>query len=275
MSEIITAGESSLTDCPSLLANTGYQVDAGGSAQLCVPLADFDSGIPEDYAVAFADIFCMQERVMGTVEVGSGECGLLITVPDEIMDRPGIYSVQLALLDDERPTHIRSLLLSVEPSLWTIGTDQQSTIGMVTVDQIRTQLRDTQGGTIIEGYEYSTKEIIHSLRMPIDFWNSTPPPGFAHFNGRTFPYTYHWIQATCANLMRISATWYLRQTKKMVYSGGVTVDDREKAGQYLDIAEALWNNYVAFVRETRLSLVRNNGAVALGSALPPARFGNT
>ena len=89
----------------------------------------------------------------------------------------------------------------------------------------------------------------------------------------TFPFTYQWIEATCACLLRISSAWFLRQSRRIQYSGGVTTDDREKTGEYLQLAERMWNSYVVFVREARMSLVRNSGVRATTSALPPDGIG--
>lgn len=275
MSDIILPGESSLTDCPSLLGSNGYQVQAGTSAKLCVPGEVLDVDDIEDHQVKVSDVFCLQSAVEATVTAGEGECGYFIELPDSILDRPGIYLVQSAIMSGGRPTSIQELLVSVEPSLWTIGTDYAAAMGQLTIDRVRVQMRDAPGGGLVDGYEYSVREIINSLMRPIEFWNSCPPPAFHIYSPAQFPYTYQWLEGTCANLMRTSAIWYLRQSKKMSYSGGLTTDDRDKHGEYLRLAEAMWTKYEMFVREMRLALIRNSGVQSLGSGLPPTSFGES
>jgi hypothetical protein len=273
MADIIYPGESSLTDCPSLLGNGGYQIQAGTAAKLCVPGEVLDGDDIEDFVAKVSDVFCLQDTAEVTVEPGEGSCGYLLTLPNSVLDRPGIYLVQSAVIDNGRPTQIQEFLVSVEPSLWTIGTDYSSAMDQLTIDRVRTQLRDAPGGTIISGYEYTVREIIHSLMRPIEFWNSCPPPAFHIYSPSQFPYTYQWLEGTCANLLKISATWYLRQSKRMNYSGGLTTDDREKHTEYLRLAVDMWTRYEMFVRETRLALIRNSGVTPLGSGLPPVSFG--
>lgn len=271
MSDLIFAGESSLNDCPSLSPAVGYQVPGGGTASLCMgPAPALGAG---EYQAIFTPITCPGVPVTVTPTDEGGDCGLQIAVPNEVSDAVGIYKLQYAVMLDGRPTSIKSALVSIEPSAWVA---QDPTLNhMVTIDRIRTQMRDSIGGSVVPGYEYSVEEIIHSLLRPIEFWNDTPPPNSIKFaNPYEFPYTYQWMEATVSNLMRISATWYLRQSKKMTYGGSVTTDDREKYPAYLQLSDRLWQQYVMFVREMKLAIIRNQGVAVLDSAYPVSSFGS-
>ena len=255
----ILPGESSLTDCPRVMGTQGYQAAAGTSAALC--LGDDAPGGGETWAAKFVDIFCPTDVIDAQLTAGSGDCSMQVVVPDSVIDRPGIYRLQWSQLDgNSRPTEIHSALLSVEPSLWTLGTEAAAgTENMVTIDRIRIQLRDGVPGAVIDGYEFSVDEIVHSILRPIEFWNSTPPPTTLKFTARQFPYTYQWMEGTIANLLRISSTYLLRQSKKMNYSGGLVTDDRDKHSEYMRLAEGMWSKYERFVLEQKQSLYVNQG----------------
>ena len=273
MSDLIYAGESSLNDCPSINPAIGYQVPGGGDAELCLGTQP-TAGVGEEWKAVFTPITCPGTTVEATPTDSGGDCGLSVKLPDSVIDNVGIYKLEYALLVDGRPTQIKSGLVSVEPTAWTAQDPSINT--MVTINRIRTQMRDSVGGSVIPGHEYSVEEIVHSLLRPIEYWNDCPPPNSIKFaNPYEFPYTYQWMEATVSNLLRISATWYLRQSKKMNYGGSVTTDDRDKYPQYLQLSEQLWQRYVAFVREAKLAIIRNQGVAVLDSAYPVSRFGSS
>jgi hypothetical protein len=252
----------------------GYQIPAGISATLCVPDGQREPGA---YKAIFTPVTCGGEPIdvdIAIDEVIVDDCGFKIPVPNEVADNVGIYSVEFAKMVDGRPSGIKSAVISVEESAW--AQDPTKPVG-ITIDRIRMHMRDTEaGGAVIEGYEYSTKEIISCLLRPIEYWNDTPPPNSIKFSSpQSFPYTYNWMEATISCLLKISATWYLRQSKRMTYSGGLTTDDRDKADKYLALAMQMWAKYEMFVQQTKLAIIRNQGIYPTPSALPVADFGSS
>lgn len=264
MSDIITPGESSLLDCPGLLGSHGYQVAAGGSAKLC--LTDVTIGSGETWKAIFQPIGCPAEpTVTVDIEAGAGECSALVPVPDEVIDNPSIYQFNYAKIENDRPVSIKTGLLSVEQSLWNLA-EGSAVAGPLSISEVRLQLRDAPGGTLIDGYEFSSEEIIHSIIRPIRHWNETPPTDFAGFSVRNFPFRSAWLDGIVSNLLSISAAFYMRQSRRITYSGGLTTDDRDKYPQYQQQANDLWNRYDRFVKTNKLSMIRNSGVQILSGA---------
>lgn len=274
----LTTDNSAVIECPSLDGVEGYQLSAGEAGRIAYTFRDSAGqpinieGLTTPTLIAPAASDCAKP-VSAAVSVPNPANGeVYIEIPPTVRNRPGIYLVQTGLSASagDPSTGIRSFLLSVEASLWSRKNEAKtSRPPAITIERIRTQMRDVANAPndLIDGYEFSTKEIIHSLLRPIEYYNDTPP--FTdRFTADNFPFPYQWLEGTVANLLKISATWYLRQGKRIQYSGGVVDDDKGKYQDYMNLAQSQWANYENFVSRTKLARVRGSGIHATGGYSP-------
>lgn len=207
------------------------------------------------------DIYGCDETLDIQASVYDAQAGLVdLTLTSELVDEPGIYTLQFGLLNElGQPTFVDRGLLSVERGLF--GSEKNAKSGPVTIGEVRLQLRDYALANDLRGVsEFDDTEIIHSMLQPIREWNETPPD-VAFFTPKTFPYHYHWLLATCGNLLQISATWYLRN-KLQVSHGGVQDDDRDRDQTYIAVSNMLRQQWLDFLRQQKYAL---NAQLAFGS----------
>ena len=177
---VIYPGESSLTDCPQVMGNAGYQVSAGTSPTLC--LAGDEPPVGSSYKGMLQHLCGGELTALNADDTPASGCGTSFTIPASAIQQPGIYILQYGLVaaDQTIPGALTTVIVSVEQSLFNLAAGYGSAHdGPLTIDRVRMQLRDYPGGTTIAGYEFSSGEIIHSIMRPIEYWNSMPPPGFA------------------------------------------------------------------------------------------------
>lgn len=207
-----------------------------------------------DVVVRFVDpMSACAEPVQVDAAVTDGPAGTIaFTPPTSVANNPGIYMMQIGLLDNSgNLTFVNTGLLSVERSTfggWTTGAT-----GPLTLNEVRIQLRDTAiENDLRDNVEYDDTEILHSIAQPIMYWNEVPPP-IAYFTPATFPFRSHWLRAVCANLLRIAATWYMRN-KLQITHGGAQDDDRNRDNPYLQLAQLYQQEWVDFVNDKKLSI---------------------
>lgn len=275
--------ETALEGCPDPSAGRAIFVPAGYPSRTCHELRD-DDGTPinlveqltmlfveaEDdesvdlsttaapvptHTVYFANAMCACVPVAVELCIsGSDPTRVCFDIPSQITDNPGIYTGEIVIVDaDGRPYLSDSMLLSVESSLRLRYTQPGKTDpGPITLGQVRTQMRDFP---VLNSYwqnvEFSDAEIVHSMLEPIRCFNETMPHA-THYTPNNFPFRHNWLQATCACLLRISATSYLRNSHKITYGDGKTSDDRDKYATYAQLAEAKWREYQMFCTEQQV-----------------------
>lgn len=207
------------------------------------------------------DIYGCDETVDIEAVAYDPSAGLVdLTLTSELVDKPGVYTLQFGLVNDlGQPTFVDRGLLSVERGLF--GSSKQANGGPVTIGELRLQLRDFAISNDLRGVvEYDDTEMIHALQQPIREWNELPP-AVNFFTPRTFPFHYHWMIATCGNLLQIAAFWYLRN-KMQVTHGGVQDDDRNRDQAYMAVSNMLRQQWLEFVRQQKYAL---NAQLAFGS----------
>jgi hypothetical protein len=145
-------------------------------------------------------------------------------------------------------------LLSVEPSLFALDA---TSYGPITLEEVRLQLRDNAiENDMLDDVEYDNIEILHSMMQPIRFWNEIPPD-LIRYNACNFPYHGAWLKATCANLLRISATWYERNNAN-ISGGGVSSGRRDKMNSYLAQAKTYDAEWREFVERKKIEINAND-----------------
>ena len=259
-----------LYNCPVVTKTRTINVDRGQEAAVEWEVRDGNGKVvnltacASNIVVRFQDAFrCpadVTEIEATVVEASSG----LITfdLPTALVASARIYSMQIGVLDDDDKVIFTDKgFLSVERGLFDMNPECSD--GPITIGEIRLQLRDTMiENSLREIVEFSDAEIIHSIMEPIRYWNERPPP-IGQFNPNTFPWRYHWLRGTIANLFKISAAWYLRN-KLNVTHGGAQDDDLNRDRDYANMAMLYDKEWKEFVdaKKTEINITLCWGSIS-------------
>lgn len=195
---------------------------------------------------------------------GDGCAVLEWTLPAKIVDDPGIFRFEVAIVEEDSLIWSNTGLLSVERGLFgnvtLTGTDGPPSLG-----EIRTYLRDTLlENTLWKELEYPDVDIIHAMLRPVEQWNETPPD-VGRFNGRNFPWKYHWIRAIVAELLFSAALWYERN-RLPAQHGGIAVDPRARFQSYMSVASSLRQEWKEFLMFQKAAINARQMMTSIGSA---------
>ena len=286
--------ETALEGCPDPTASRAIVISAGYTNRVCHQFRN-DDGSPMDlgdiyfldeddydeeegttttvappttpHKVYIADALCTGVPVVADMCIsGEDPTRVCFTIPDSVANHPGIYRAEMVVMNnDGNPYVTDSTLISVESSLYLRSTmPGVAAVGPITIGQVRIAMRDFAGlNAYWANVEFSDAEIVQSILEPISCFNETAPHA-ARYSPSNFPFRHHWLQAVCANLLRISAMNYMRNSRKIVFGDGKTSDDRDKYSTYIQMAEAKWREYVDFcvMQQVRInwgSVVRVGG----------------
>jgi hypothetical protein len=278
----ISSVESALTGCPDPAADSSIVLPGGTASTVTWILRDANGNpinltpyitAPAGVRVYIANALCPGAPIttINATVVNPLTGQISFVVPPELYRVPGIYTAEIIGFTDSSDVFstagVRdSFLLSIEGSLLTrldASNTGMSMPGPITLGQIRMQLRDGPvANEYWQNYEFSPAEIVHSLLLPIQLWNSTNPV-VAKFDASNFPYRQQWLDATVANLMKISALWFLRNSRTIKYADG-TVDgsDKDKFNYYYQVSEQKWKEYEAWCIQTKvIANLRSNAGI--------------
>jgi len=164
----------------------------------------------------------------------------------------GMYVGDLILKDnDGRTVHTTRFFLAIEPSMDATFADLSPAL---TIAWIRMMVRDTcpEANYLLDELEYSDAEIMMALRNPIDEWNETSPD-LGALTPRIFPWRNHHAKAAIGELLQMAGLWYLRN--HLSYSaGGVSINDRDKANAYLQLAQVYKQKWADFITTKKMEL---------------------
>jgi hypothetical protein len=126
--------------------------------------------------------------------------------------------------------------------------------GPLTMFEVRLAVRDTcpEINFLIDTVDFKEHEIAWAMRRPIDYWNEVPPP-IGEFTAVTFPYRYHWLEATVGQLLILVAHW-MRRNDLDYNAGGVSVADTKKWPDYLKMGQERWKAYQDFVKQKKIEI---------------------
>ncbi|MFC1453579.1 hypothetical protein ACFLQL_00175 [Verrucomicrobiota bacterium] len=129
---------------------------------------------------------------------------------------------------------------------------------------IRIWLRDTDptANKLLDDYEFTPEEIRTAMTLCVDYFNETHPM-VAYYDYDKFPYRYHLLMGTCANLLFIAANAYRRNKLKYSIPGGA-IDDQNKDPEYDKAGERLWKQYKEWVMITKRTININQGFGTIG-----------
>lgn len=236
--------------------------DSDGKAiDLTACLVGDDAGT---VVVKFQDVLGCCNHSVYTVDgdVLDEEAGIVtFTPPAEVRNQPGLWRINIALKNsDGEVLFVQEGWLSVEQGLFS-DYSKANCSGPPTLGEIRIQLRDIWvENSLNSEVEFSDAEIMHSIVQPVRYWNEVPPD-VGRFTTANFPYKHNWLMAIVANLLLVSAQWYMRN-KAQISAGGAGINDLDKDQPYAVLALRLREEYKAFVRDRKIA---NNMAMGWGS----------
>lgn len=141
----------------------------------------------------------------------------------------------------------------------------------ISITDVRMELLDRcpSDNALLDDVEFGDSAIAYCILKPVNEWNETPPIiGQYQYTQATFPYRYHWVQATCAELLRMAARNLIRN--KLDYNaGGLNVQDRARGAVYLQIAEQMRAEWQDWMRREK---VRLNAESCYGSVSSRSYF---
>lgn len=128
---------------------------------------------------------------------------------------------------------------------------------------IRTALRDIpEANKLLDDYEFTPEEIRSAQTLCIDYYNEALPILRA-YDYTEFPYRYHMLKGTVANLLFMAAHSYRRNHLQYNIPGGAIAPD-SKSQEYEQIAARLWEEYKLWVTQTKRAENINQGFGQIG-----------
>tara|TARA_Y100000592_G_C5466747_1_gene317166 strand:- start:1364 stop:2239 length:876 start_codon:yes stop_codon:yes gene_type:complete len=129
----------------------------------------------------------------------------------------------------------------------------------LTIAEIRLALRDyPASNTLLDEVEFTDEEIIWAITRPIDIFNSTPPEGVCEHGYTDFPYRGAHLDGVIGELLAIAAHHYMRNDFPY-QSAGLTVSDKAKAANYLQLSENLKAKFREFTERKKYEKNIANG----------------
>jgi hypothetical protein len=244
-----------------------YLTDRNGETIPLIEDIPGSSSVPaDDFTAEFVAKDTVVSRVIrisktGTVVDYEKSIVEVDLTPDDLA-RPGLYLAQLSIKNEDGDTiACTQYYLEVMPSIEVTT----MTGGPLSFAEVRLMLRDecAQRNLLLDAIEFDDSQIALCMRLPIDKFNETNQPQ-TKYNARNFPFRYHWLKATIGHLLGIAARGYARD--HLPYSaGGVSIDDKNKAGIYNELSNQLLSEYHNFVVSKKIQINIEGGYGTLHS----------
>ena len=124
--------------------------------------------------------------------------------------------------------------------------------GFLSELDIRIWMRDTcpEANTLLLDLEFTPEEIRHAQTLAVDLWNETPP-SIRKFDVVSFPWRYHLLLQTTANLLTIAAFRYHRNHLNYQVPGGA-INDQDKGPMYNKLAADLGKRFMDWMRDKKI-----------------------
>lgn len=132
----------------------------------------------------------------------------------------------------------------------------QGNPGYLTDMDVRLFLRDKDPelNYLLDDYEFTPEELRTAMTLAVDKWNESPPVLTTHmYTTLSFPFRYHLLLGTAANLMYMAGMRYRRNSLTYNIPGG-QVADQEKYQQYDAAGQRLSQEYTDWVKIMKRSI---------------------
>lgn len=230
-----------LTTIPATCSFTGLLVEKVSGLRIPVTAISM--------SVAEAD----KKRGVLTIQLTSGETQI-----------PGVYNLSISCnnTDDSVLQENHCYVYIARSALDTLS-------GPPDMLEIRLQLHDSspEENLILDGLTFSDEEIALAVTRPVLFFNELRPDVGVYYSTVNFPYRYHWIEGTIAQLYRIAAEFH-RKNNLQYSAGGVSMNDLNKEQNYAQMADRHWAVFADFCKREKVKM-----NVDQGFALIPSGYG--
>jgi hypothetical protein len=131
--------------------------------------------------------------------------------------------------------------------------------GFLTEVDVRVFMRDNcpDANLLLDDYEFGHEEIRTAMTLAIDLWNETPPM-LRNYTVDNFPYRYHLLMGTVANLLTMASILYRRNDLTYQIPGGA-INDQNKWKSYDDLAAKLGKEYKDWVVKAKVAKNMESG----------------
>ena len=116
---------------------------------------------------------------------------------------------------------------------------------------------DPELNLLLDDYEFTHEEIRLATSLVVDRWNETPP-SVGVYTEDTFPFRYHLLLGTCANLMTMAAFRYRRNELTYQIPGGA-INDQNKGKAYDAAAAKMAAGFTDWMMRKKVELNMNQG----------------
>lgn len=190
---------------------------------------------------------------------------IALDVPETISKVSGIYYAEIGVFDagTNKLKSSNTIYLFVEPNLFG-GMGPRLMYPLPTIQEARIRLRDSgpEENLLLRELEFDLTELCDALINCVNWWNTAQPPIDIYFTTTNYPF-YH-PSGYVSYLMRMSAIRYMRN--HLDYSAaGVTIDDQNKFGPYLQAAKLMQEEYEGLILQKKASINMNMAMTSSGS----------
>ncbi len=131
---------------------------------------------------------------------------------------------------------------------------QYNPSGPITIFEVRMAMRDIspESNFLLDATEFSNEEIAWAIQRPIDYWNEALPP-VCPYTPQNFPFRHNWLNATCAELLKMCALW-LRRNDLDYSAAGLSIADTKKWPEYYKISLQMQEDWKKWVQNKKISI---------------------
>jgi hypothetical protein len=117
-------------------------------------------------------------------------------------------------------------------------------VQIVTTQDVRFFMMDRTASEnfLLDSVEFSDEEIHSGMQLTVDKYNSTLPMVDV-YTVENFPYRYEMMLGTAASLLRSKSINYSRNRLDFSTKDGTTIQDKQKTGEYISIANAMMQEF--------------------------------
>lgn len=195
---------------------------------------------------------------------------VLVALPDEIADQPGVFTVQFRVVDSDNVERARNQFWTyVNRGLWTTDGGTGVDRGVPTTMELRNAVRDHPGvNRLLGDYEFDVAEMAMAVVSAVQTFDNEFPPINRHVSTTQWPIAWRQplIDGTLARLFATAADYHRRGMLPYA-AGGVSIDDLNKERSYLQASEMLRERYTKWCKMTRAKISVAGGFGSVGSGL--------
>ena len=251
----VTLGESQ--DTPVVSIGVGMSPDLGVSFYEC-------DGSPIDPANYSKAVMVVREykgdnkSLFKTEGTFTEDGTVLFPIPPKC--KPGIWSASMLLYDnDDNVTVDQPLWFELKPSA---GFRMSGKIPPIGISDIREILWDRfpSDNFLLDVVEFSDHQVASAAQWVVDKWNETPP-AVGTYTIVTFPWRHHHALGAASRLLKTASINQARNTLQY-QAGGVGVQDKGKQGEYMQLSNALEQEFLQWLDSKKVQI---NSSLAWGS----------